>query len=289
MDSDTSQVIKSKSRINYSYSTVKITRSRIEKGLIAIPKSLAKWFPKYNTNIKIYLDDSDVSYDKNYSSYKSSTRECRIGGMAEWFKLNKIKSGDEIVVQLVDKENFAYRLVPESMFVERTQELQENLDTSGDETEALDKITRLSKWTVLDKQRVMIKEYQRIVTTMTLEERGYTKQRSRQARENVPSNIRVMLGDIYRGHCQVCDFWFLKKDGNSYFEMHHIDPLKATHPKNLVLVCGNCHRQFEYANVIHKFNKQDWLIRVSFNKRRYAVNQVFLREKMEKSAKELFV
>jgi len=286
---DASRVIKGESRINYSYSTVKITRSRIEKGLIAIPMSLAKWFPKYNTNIKVYLDDSDVLHQKNYSSYKSATRECRIGGMAEWFKRNKIKSGDEIAIQLIDKESFTYRLIPERIFVKKTEELQKNLDTAGDEIEALDEITRLSNWTALDKQRVMLKEYHRIVTTMPLKERGYIKQRSRQARESVPSNIRVMLGDIYRGHCQVCDFWFLKKDGKPYFETHHIDPLKANHPKNLVLVCANCHRQFEYANVIHKFNKQDWLIRVSFNRRRYAVNQVFLREKLEKSVKELFV
>jgi 5-methylcytosine-specific restriction endonuclease McrA len=289
MVSGASKVIKGESLVNYSYSTVKITRSRIEKGLIAIPMSLAKRFPKYNTKIKVYLDDSNVLRRKNYSSYKSATRECRIGGMAEWFKQNRIKNEDEIVIQFVDKESFTYRLVTERMFVKKTQQLQENLDISRNEIEALDKITRLSNWTALDKQRVMLKEYHRIVATMPLEERGYIKQRSRKARESVPSNIRVMLGDIYRGHCQVCDFWFLKKDGKTYFEMHHIDPLKSNHPKNLVLVCANCHRQFEHANVIHKFNKQDWLVRVSFNKRAYTVNQVFLRKKLEKSVKELFV
>ncbi|MCP4261933.1 MAG: HNH endonuclease [Planctomycetes bacterium] len=289
MDSNISRAIKSKSEVNYNYSTVRMTRSRIEKGLIAIPVSLSKWFPQRNTKIKIYLDDSAVLHNKNYSSYASSTRECRIGGMAEWLKENKIKDADEIIVQLVDKENFIYRLIRERMFVEKTHKLQERLDSSRDELEALDRITSLSRWTDLDKQKVMLKEYHRIATTMPVEERQYLEQRSRQARESAPSNLRVLLGNVYRGHCQVCDFWFLKKDSNPYFEIHHIDPLKSNNPKNLVLVCANCHRQFEYANIIHKFNKEDWLIRVSFNKKTYFVNQVLLKEKLEESFKELFI
>lgn len=69
------------SPINYNYATVKITQSRIKKGLIAIPVSLAKWFPDSNTRLHVYLDDSPSSEVKNYSSFKSTTRECRIGGM----------------------------------------------------------------------------------------------------------------------------------------------------------------------------------------------------------------
>lgn len=289
MDANVSQVIKNKSEIIYDYSTVRITRSRIEKGLIAIPLSLAKWFPRCNTTIKVFLGDSLVLHNKHYSSYTSSTRECRIGGMAEWFKGNKIKDRSEIVVQLVDKEKFIYRLIPERGFIRKTQELQKNLDNSKDEIEASDTIINLSRWTDSDKGKVALKEYRRIVDTMPIEKRRYISQRSRQARENVPSGLRVLLGDVYRGHCQVCDFWFLKKDSEPYFETHHIDPSKANHPKNLVLVCANCHRQFEYANVIHKFNKQNWLIRVSFNKKIYTVKQVFLREKLEEPVKELFV
>ena len=79
MNLNKSQLVQSKSKINYSYSTIKITQSRLEKGLVAIPISFAEWFPSYNTTIKIYLDDSSDLYNKNYSSYTSSTRECRIG------------------------------------------------------------------------------------------------------------------------------------------------------------------------------------------------------------------
>jgi predicted HNH restriction endonuclease len=97
------------------------------------------------------------------------------------------------------------------------------------------------------------------------------------------------LRDIYAGHCQICDFWFLKKDKEPYFEIHHLDPLRGHHPKNVVVVCGNCHNQFEHANVKQEFNDDRWLIRVSFNERTFLVKQVILITKIEPFVKELFV
>lgn len=44
-----------KSQINYSYTTIKVTQSRINKGLIAIPVTLANWFPGHNDTIQVYL------------------------------------------------------------------------------------------------------------------------------------------------------------------------------------------------------------------------------------------
>lgn len=86
-------VIQSKSEINYNYATIKITQSRIDKGLIAIPVSLAKWFPDKIDTIQVHLSDSPVSQARHYSSYSSSTRECRIGGMKQWLRQNNIKIG----------------------------------------------------------------------------------------------------------------------------------------------------------------------------------------------------
>jgi hypothetical protein len=56
--------------------------------------------------------------------------------MADWFKETKIKSGDEIVIQVIDKENFIYRLIPEKKFISKTQELQHGFDNSESEQEA---------------------------------------------------------------------------------------------------------------------------------------------------------
>jgi len=47
---------KAKSEIGYSYSTIRITKSRINKGLLAIPASLLDKFPKEKRKITIFFD-----------------------------------------------------------------------------------------------------------------------------------------------------------------------------------------------------------------------------------------
>ncbi|MBI5193362.1 MAG: HNH endonuclease [Nitrospirae bacterium] len=282
-------MIKVKSPINYNYATIKITQSRINKGLIAIPISLIKWFPEHNARLQIYMDDSITPESKTYSSYKSKTRECRIGGMAEWFRDNKIKDGDEIVVQLMDKKLFVYRLIPESKYILKTHELQEGLDSSKDDVSAKEEIIKLSKWASIDRKQVVLNEYIRLVDTLPTEVRRYVNRRSNQAKESVPNNLRVLLGDIYQGHCQVCEFWFLKKDNEPYFEVHHINPLLSNNPKNLLVVCPNCHRQFEYAEVKNEFDQDNWLVNVKFNDKIYPVNQIILATKHEEFIKRLHI
>lgn len=289
MERKSSDVIRSKSRITYPYATIRITQSRVDKGLIAIPMALAEWFPAHNETIEVYLNDSPVSQTKRYSSYASSTRECRIGGVREWFQQNNIKSGDEIVIQLIDKERFIYRLIPERNFILTTQELQHNFDESESEQEASRSITTLTEWTRLDRSNVVFSEYYRLVNTLPYEERQYIRKSVSRVRESVPANLRALLQDIYKGYCQVCDFWFLKRDREPYFEVHHLDPGKGHHPKNVLVVCGNCHNQFERANVKQEFNDDWWLVRVSFNERIYAVKQAVLIKSTEPFLKELFL
>ena len=289
MKQESSSVVKSQSEIAYDYATIKITQSRIDKGLIAIPIGLANWFPSHNDTIQVYLNDSPFSQTKQYSSYLSSTRECRIGGLKEWFGQNNIKSGDEIVIQLFDKEHFVYKLIPEHNFIVKTKELQLDFDKSESEQEAMEKISILSEWIHFDKNKVILNEYFRLVDDLPYEERPYVKKISIRSKENVPTNLRTLLQSIYKGHCQVCDFWFLKRDKDPYFEVHHLDPLKGHHPKNLLVVCGNCHNQFEHSYVRPAFNDDSWLIRVSFNDRTYPIKQVPLTCKHEIAYKELFV
>ncbi len=50
--------MRTKSEINYDYQTIEISQSRVNKGLIALPRSLVGWFPDYNTTIRVYLGDS---------------------------------------------------------------------------------------------------------------------------------------------------------------------------------------------------------------------------------------
>jgi hypothetical protein len=284
-----SNVIVGKSKLNYSYATIQITQSRIDKGLIAIPVSLAERFPDHNETIQIYLNDSPMSQTKHFSSYTSSTRECRIGGVRQWFQQNNIKSGDEIVIQFIDKKSFIYRLIPESNFLLKTQELQYNFDASKTEEEALRGIDILANWTHLDKYNVVFNEYYRLVNTLPSKGRQYIQKNTSLVRESTPANLRALLGDIYEGHCQVCDFWFLDKNKEPYFEIHHLDPLKAHHPKNLLVVCGNCHNQFEHAYVKQEFDNDLWLVRVYFNESVKSVNQAMLNMKIGGFFKEFFI
>ncbi|MFU8766519.1 MAG: hypothetical protein ACNA7I_02435, partial [Candidatus Methanoperedens sp.] len=60
------------------------------------------------------------------------------------------------------------------------------------------------------------------------------------------------------------------------------------HPMNLVVVCGNCHNQFEFANIRNEFDN-GWLTAVSFNNKSYAVNQIFLKERWEEAFKQLYI
>jgi hypothetical protein len=281
--------MKTKSEINYDYQTIEISQSRIDKGLIALPRSLTGWFPDHHTTIRVYLGDSPIPEVKNYTSYTGSTNESRIGGMADWFNANNIRGGDEIVIQLIDEKEGIYRLIAENDFIIKTKKLQDSFDNSQDEEEALEGVVQLAKWTELDKSRVSLNEYRRLVDTMPIRKREYVSRQSNQTRERAPHNLRVLLGEIYQGRCQVCDFTFLKKDDKLYFEIHHIDPVESHQPKNLMVVCANCHRQFQFANVDHIFNDESWLIKVNFNQSSYDINQILLNAKIEDFMKQTHV
>ena len=281
--------MKTESKINYDYQTIEISQSRVNKGLIALPRSLTGWFPDHNTTIQVYLGDSPIPEVKNYTSHTGSTNESRIGGMADWFNANNIRGGDEIVIQLIDEKEAIYRLIAENDFIIKTKKLQDNFDNSQDEEEALEGVVQLARWTELDESRVSLNEYRRLVDTMPARSREYVSRRAAHTRERTPHNLRVLLGEIYQGHCQVCDFTFLKKDNKPYFEIHHIDPVAGHQPQNLMLVCANCHRQFQFANVDHTFNDEGWLIKVNFNQSFYDINQILLNAKIEDFMKQTHI
>ena len=145
----------------------------------------------------------------------------------------------------------------------------------------------LSKLVDLDDQKTSIHEYFRIIRIHTIEKRQFISRKSGRAKESIPSSFRLILGKVYNGICQVCGFYFLKRDDTPYFEIHHLDASKGNHPRNLVLVCANCHRQFEFAKVLHIFNEQDWLIKVIFNKNIFEINQIIEKTKPEEYIKKI--
>lgn len=281
-------IIRRQSQIAYNYATIKITKSRLDKGLLAIPVSLIQWFPKQNCQINAFLDDSIHSQLKTYTSYTSRSRECRIGGLAEWFRENQIKEGDEIVLQVIDKDNFVYRLIPELKFITKTNQIQTEFDNSTDELNAEQNLFRIADWTRADEKTAKLTEFFRLAKQSIIKRRQLISKKEVFGKESTPSNMRMLLGKIYLGHCQVCDFWFLKKDKNPYYEIHHLNPKIGNHIKNLILVCGNCHNQFEYADIKEEF-KDGWLSKIYFNNRIFVINQIISKHKIEEGIKEIFI
>jgi predicted HNH restriction endonuclease len=99
-------------------------------------------------------------------------------------------------------------------------------------------------------------------------------------RESAPAYVKALLEEVYGGRCQVCDFTFLKLDKTPYFEIHHLFPTMGHHPKNLVVSCANCHRQFEYAATRLQMDEQAWLTAVTFNAIHHNVFQAVLRARL---------
>lgn len=269
-----------KSPINYSYISIKLTQSRIDKGLLAIPRSLRELFPDQNRSIQIYFDGCLTSELKPFTALTSSTRESRIGGLKSWFQLNNMKDGDEVIVQMINQENYTYRLISETIYIQQIRSLQEKFDTCQTEAEVSESLNSLTSWTATESHLVVMSEFYRLSLEKDPSNRNIILQKDQKRRESVPVNLKMSLLQLYGGHCQVCNFTFLKRDKTPYFEVHHIVPEIGNHPKNLLVVCANCHCQFEYAALDMRFNPESWLIEVKFTDFWLPVKQVLLQNEL---------
>lgn len=57
------------------------------------------------------------------------------------------------------------------------------------------------------------------------------------------------LKNIYDGKCQICNFAFLKDNGDNYCEAHHLVPISqggSQEEINVVILCANHHRMLHY-------------------------------------------
>lgn len=106
------------SKLPLNYVTIKVTQSRIDKGLLAIPTSLIDIFPKDSK--KLFLVDENGNVEKKtFTPYSSSSRECRIGGLKMFYDKYNVVNGDELVIQLLDDKK--YRILPDKLFQEIVQ------------------------------------------------------------------------------------------------------------------------------------------------------------------------
>lgn len=254
-------MVKEKSKIALNYVTVATTKSRIDKGLLAVPVSLIDMFPKDKN--KIYIVDENGNEEvKNFTPYSSSSRECRIGGLKEFYDKYNVQNGDELVIQILDK--YKYRLMPEKYFQNLFNSFIEEFEECEDEVMSNEKLNVLSKFSNTDKSQILKNEFVRL-SKIEIPSRKSKIIEKVEVKENVPVALRKVLASLYLGKCQVSNFTFLMKNGKPFFEIHHIDPSKGNHFKNLLVVSANVHRQFSYANVKQNFDNDGWLRKVQFN------------------------
>lgn len=258
------------SNLPFNYTCIKIAQSRIDKKLLAIPASLSDKFSQ-NVNRICVLDENNIESFKSFTPYKSTSRECRIGGMGEFYKKFKIKADDEIVIIFYAKDKI--KILPERYFLELIMQDLKTLETSDSSIEFEKTLSRLSKNINMDKIQILKNQF-------VFNARQIVKVRERknitnlQKRENVPLNMRNILLNLYGGKCQISGWTFQMKNHKPYFEIHHIDATKGNHFKNLLVVCPNIHAQFTYANLRQVFDDEGWLREVYFNEERHEVFQI---------------
>lgn len=234
------------SKIEYNYLTIKITQSRIDKGLLAIPVSLIDVFPKNKQKIKVYFDDSNNYLELSFTLYTSSSRECRIGGLKEWFNLHQVRSDEELVIQVNNKEKNKFRILTEKQYLHTIKLLQSKFDNSYDDLTTTDNINKLATISNISQSEVFKNEFYRL-SKQGDSKRNFTQVALKKNKGSVPYSIRKILGEIYKGKCQLTNFTFIQKNGNPYSEIHHIKENKGNYLKNLLVVSPNIHAQFTYS------------------------------------------
>jgi len=262
---------KIKSKIPYNYKTIKITQSRLNKGLLAVPVSLIDYFPKQKGKIYVATGINDRVSAKVFTPYTSSSRECRIGGMRDFYEKFNLKDGDEIVVQILDTNK--YRILTEKQFEGMVKGTEKEFDKSESEVVAGSKLEAISKIANTTPKETLWSEYYRL-TKMEIAERRQKIVKPREAKESAPLSVRKLLTEIYNGKCQITGFGFLMKNGKPYFEIHHIKPELGNHIKNILVISPNIHAQFTYAFVKEFFDNDGWLRRVKFNDKMFVVNHI---------------
>lgn len=256
--------------VPYSYTTIRVTRSRIEKGLLAIPRSLVHLFPAGTDRVYV-VDERDREEMASFTPYTSTSKECRIGGMRAFYEQHGMKDGDEVVLQA--RGDNRYLILPDDVFQQRVAAFESQLEEASSNLDADTAIASLAALTRTKPEEVVRSEFVRLAR-LEIPERRVRNRHRMGARETAPALLRKMLLSLYGGRCQVSGFSFLTKTGKPYFEIHHIDPLRGHHVKNLLVVSPNVHAQFTYARVEHTFDDLGWLRLVRFNGKAHPVFQI---------------
>jgi 5-methylcytosine-specific restriction endonuclease McrA len=264
--------------------TIRASSSRLEKGLIAIPQRFNGWFPHDKGPIQIVFDDEQESEPLTFHPYDPVVKESRIFGLGRWFSRRGVREGDQISITLEDLNRPLYRIALDRYVREREEErTRQKLQAAQTDSEALQEVDALSRMTRKRPRAVARDELTRIALESIRRPRPKIYPGAAERHEGVPPAIRVLLRELHDGRCQLCSFTFEKANGEPYFEVHHLDPEIGHHPTNLLLLCPNCHAQFEHATVTDFRWVGGWLVGVTINGKRFGVRQPLVQNSIKRT------
>ena len=254
--------------------TIRSSASRIDKGLLAIPQRFKGLFPEMRGPIGVFFDDGEDLNELTFQPYDRVVKENRVLGLAGWFSTRGVRKGDLISITIEDQGRRLYRFALDRYVLERRElEARQGLEAAETESEADRQLVLLSQLARSRPRAVAKEELLRIASTSAIAPRPTVLPPVAERHEVVPSGIRVLLRELHGGKCQLCSFTFEKRSGGPYFEVHHLDPGIGHHPRNLLVVCPNCHAQFEFAAVTDFRWVCGWLVGVTINGKRLTVRQ----------------
>ena len=254
--------------------TILVSASRLEKGLLAIPQKFKDWFPSEESSIQVVFDDEDKVRALAFRPYDPKVKESRIFGVGHWFSKRSVREGDLISITLENLDRRLYRIALDRFVRERQeQKARQKLQAARTDSEAEQELIALSQLTRRRPRELAQEELLRVAQASIRRPRPKVFPVAAERHEGVPSGIRVLLRELHDGKCQLCSFTFEKRNGEPYFEIHHLDPEVGHHPSNLLVVCPNCHAQFEHAIVTDFKWVGDWLVGAMINGKRISVRQ----------------
>lgn len=253
---------------------MRASASRLEKGLFAVPQRFIGWFPRERGQIQVIFDDEDGSRPLTFHPYDPITKEARIFGVRNWYSERGVRPGDLISVVVEDRGHHLYRIALERYVLERQEHTaRKRLQEASTDSEAEQQLAILQRVAKRRPRDVAQRELSRIAQESERQPRPTVPPAAGERREGVPPGTRVLLRELHEGKCQICSFTFEKRNGEPYFEIHHLDPTTGHHPTNLLVVCPNCHAQLEHAKVTGFRWEGEWIVGLTINGKRLSVRQ----------------
>jgi len=128
--------------------TIRLSASRLEKGLLAIPQKFKDWFPSEKGQIQVVFDDEEKTKALTFHPFDLVAKENRIFGLSHWFSKRKVAEGDLISITLEDLDRRLYRIALDRFVREREEQKSRlKLQVARTDSEAEQELSTLSRLT----------------------------------------------------------------------------------------------------------------------------------------------